>query len=152
MFLSSLRECKIGLTSNQEGVSLGSMKRLPKNLISFAVAFFFASAVLCATLAALDQSFASVSGCSQNRAMEMSDCEHPSYLCGFDRSSHFLSQGVSSTRSNDSVKNTLGMAVGEACFDSTAYGGPFVGKEHANAFPPGPRKVSIHLYNSVFTL
>jgi len=130
------------------------MKRTAKVLITFGLMFLFASAVLCATVAAPSQSLASVTGCSQDKsAIEMTRCEHPSFLCDFNRSSHFLSQGVSSTRSNDSVKNTLGMAVGEVCFDSAAYGGgPFVGNEHASCFPVGPRKVSIHLYNSVLTL
>jgi hypothetical protein len=85
--------------------------------------------------------------------MEMSDCEHPSYLCGFDPSSRLISEGAfSSTRSNDSLKTPLGMVVGEARFDSSAYGGPFVGHEHRNASPVAPHKVSIHLYNSVLNL
>lgn len=130
------------------------MNRARKNLISVALAFFFASAVLCATLAVPGQSLASVSGCSQdNLPMEMSDCEHPGYLCGFDSSSRLISEGAfSSTRSNDSLKTPLGMVVGEARFDSSAYGGPFVGHEHRNASPVAPHKVSIHLYNSVLNL
>jgi hypothetical protein len=130
------------------------MKRTVKSLVAFGLVLVFALAVLCATLAAPGQSLASVNGCSQdNRAMEMSDCEHPSYLCGFDPSSRLISEGAfSSTRSNDSLKNPLGLAVGDACFDSSAYGGPFVRNEHTSAFPVTPHKVSIHLYNSVFTL
>lgn len=130
------------------------MKRTVKSLVAFGLVLFFASAVLCATMAAPGQSLASVSGCSQdNPAMEMTGCEHPSYLCDFNRSSQLLSQAaLSSTRSNDSVKNTLGMAVGQACFDSSAYTGAFAGNEHTSAFLAGPHKVSIHLYNSVFTL
>jgi hypothetical protein len=130
------------------------MKRTAKNLIAFGLVLFFASAVLCATLAAPGQSLASVTDCSQdNTVMELTGCEHPSYLCDFNRSSPLMSQGaLSSTRSNDSLKNTLGMAVGEVCFDSTAYGGPSLGNEHTSASPVGPHKVSIHLYNSVLTL
>ena len=130
------------------------MNRASKNVVSFALAFFFASAVLCATLAAPGQSLASVTGCSQdNRAMEMTGCEHPSYLCGFDGSSHLFSEGaLSSARSSDSLKNTLGIAVGELCFDSSAYGGPFVGNEPTNASSVGPQKIPLHLYNSVLTL
>ena len=106
-----------------------------------------------ATLAAPGESFASVTGCSQdNPTMAMTGCEHPSYLCDFNRSSHFLSHGVSSTLSNDSLKNILGLTVGKACFDSSAYGGPFVGNEHTNAFPAGAHRVPIHLYNSVLTI
>ncbi len=129
------------------------MKRAAKNLIAFGLVLFFASAVLCATLAAPGQSLASVAGCSQDQpTMAMTGCEHPSYLCDFNRSSHFLSQGVSSTPSNDSLKNTLGLTVGETCFDSSAYGGPLVGNEHTSAFPAGLHKVPIHLYNSVLTI
>jgi hypothetical protein len=129
------------------------MKRTAKSLVAFGLVLFFASAVLCAMLAGPGQSLASVTGCSQtDLPMKMTDCEHPSYLCDFNRSSHFLSQGVSSTPSNDSLKNTLGLTVGEACFDSSAYGGPLVGHEHTTAFPAGPHKVSIHLYNSVLTI
>jgi hypothetical protein len=117
------------------------------------VAFFFASAVLCATLAAPSQSLASLSGCSQGTAMKMTDCEHPSYVCGFDPSSTILSQGaLGSARFNDSLKNSLGVAIGEACFDSSAYSGHFVGNEYTNASSAGPQKISIHLYNSVLTL
>jgi hypothetical protein len=130
------------------------MKRLPKSLISFAVAFFFVSALLCSTLAAPGQSFASVTGCSQdNHAMEMAGCEQPSYLCSFNRSSHLLSEGsLTWARSNESPKNTLGVAVGEPILDYSAYGGVLACNEHANAFPIGAQKVSIHLYNSVLTL
>ena len=130
------------------------MKRSSKNLVAFALVVFFAAGVLCASLAAPGRSLASVTGCSQTHLpMEMADCEHPSYLCGFDPSSTLLSQGaISSTPSNDSLKSTLGLTVGEACFNSSAYSGPFVGNEHTSAFPVGPHKVSIHLYNSVLTL
>ena len=130
------------------------MMRSSKNLVAFALVVFFAAGVLCATLAAPSQSLASVTGCSQtDLPMKMADCKHPSYLCGFEQSSRLLSQGaLSSTPSNDSLKNTLGLTVGEGCFDSSAYGGSFAGNEHTGAFPAGPRKVSIHLYNSVLTL
>lgn len=125
-----------------------------KNLVAFALVVFFAAGVLCASLAAPGQSLASVTGCSQtDLPMKMADCEHPGYLCGFDSSSRLLSQGaLSSTPANDSLKNTLGLTVGETCFDSAAYGGPLVGNEHTSAFPAGPRKVPIHLYNSVLTI
>ena len=139
------------LTSDHKGATFKSMKRVSKNLILFAFAFFFASAILCASLAAPSHSLASVIPCSQG--MEMNDCEHPSYLCGFVRYSNFSSQNaLSSARSNESLKNTLGAAAGEACFDGPAYGGPFVGNEHTNIFDIRPHKVSIRLYNSVLNL
>ena len=141
------------LTFDQEGARFKSMKWSSKNLVAFALALLFAVGVLCATLAAPGQSVASATGCSQNPATEMTDCDHPSYLCGFDQSSHHLSQGaLSSARSSDSLKSPLDMAVGEACFDSSVYTGPFARNEHTSAFSAGPRKVSIHLYNSVLTL
>jgi hypothetical protein len=130
------------------------MKRITKGSVTFGLMLFFASAVLCATLAAPGQSLASVTGCSQgNHAMAMAGCEHPSFLCDFNRSSTLFSQGaLSSTHLNESVKTILGMAIGEACFESTAYGCAFLGRQHTNAFPPGPHKVSVHLYNSVLIL
>lgn len=143
------------LTSDQEGAKISAMKRTAKNVVAFGLVLFFALGVLCATLATPGRSLATVTGCSQtDLPMKMADCEHPSYLCrGFDPSSRLLSQGaLSSSPSNDSLKNTLGLTVGEACFDSSAHGGPLVGHEHTSAFPTGPRKVSIHLYNSVLTI
>jgi hypothetical protein len=130
------------------------MKRASKNLVILVLGFSFISAGLCATLAAPGQSLASVSGCSQDAIpTEMTDCEHPRYLCGFDPSSTLLSQSaLSSARSNDSLKNSFGVAIGAACFDSSAYSGPFVGNEHRTARSVGRQKISIHLYNSVLTL
>ena len=130
------------------------MKRTAKSVVVFGLVLFFASAVLCATLAAPGQSLASVTACSQNNpTMVMTGCEHPSYLCDFNNSFHVLSQNaLSSARLNDSLKNTLGVAIGKACSDSSAYSGPLIRNEHTSAFPVGPHKVSIHLYNSVLTL
>ena len=130
------------------------MKRSSKNLVGLGLILFFTFGVLCTTLAIPSQSLASETGCSQhNRAMEMTDCEHPSYLCALAGSSYLLSEGaLSSARSNDSVKNLLGIASGEACSDSSAYSGPFVWNEHASAFPAGRHKVSIHLFNSVLNI
>lgn len=142
------------LTSNQEGARIKSMKRTVKSLVVFGLMLFFASAVLCATLASPRQSLASITGCSpDNHAAEMTGCEHPGYLCDFNNSFHVLSQNaLSSARLNDSLKNTLGVAIGEASSDSSAYSGPLIRNEHTSAFPVGPHKVSIHLYNSVLTL
>jgi hypothetical protein len=48
----------------------------------------------------------------------MVECEHPSYLCGFDSASNLLSRGaISSSRSNDSLKDALGLAVGAPSID-----------------------------------
>jgi len=82
----------------------------------------------------------------------MTGCERPSYLCGFD-SSNLLSRGALSTaRPNDSLKNVMGVPVGEAAIEPPNVGAPFEMKERTNAFPVGTRKVSIGLLNSVLTL
>ena len=129
------------------------MKRHAKGLITFGLILFFVSAVLCATMAAPRQSFASVTACSQTDVpMTMADCDHPTFLCDFNRSSALFSRGaLSSAHVNEWVKTTFAIAVGEACFGSTAYGGAFLG-QHTSAFPTGRHKVSIHLYNSVLTI
>jgi hypothetical protein len=129
------------------------MKGRSKNLIAFGLVLFFALGVLCSTLAAPSLSLASVAGCSQGSGpMKMTECEHPSYLCGFD-SSNLLSQGaVSSARPNDLPKNALALTVGEAFIDSSNEGALLIGKECGNALPIGPHKVSIRLFNSVLNL
>lgn len=128
------------------------MKRRSK--IAFVLGLLFAFGVLCATLAAPGQALASISGCSEtNGAMEMADCEHPGYFCGFDGSSNILSQGaVSSVRSNDSLKNILSLAVGEAPLDASQVGVPSARRECIDAFPAGSPKVSIRLFNSILNL
>ena len=130
------------------------MNRGSKNLFAFALVVFFSLGVLCATLAAPGQSLASVTGCSQsNRAMEMTECEHPSYLCGFDASSDLFSQGaLSSARPNELSKDGLAFAVGEASIDPSATGPFLAGKDCENGFPVKPHKVSIRLFNSTLNL
>jgi hypothetical protein len=130
------------------------MKRTAKSVVVFALVLFFASAVLCATLASPRHSLASVTGCSQdNHATEMAGCEHPSLLCDFSNSFHVLSQStLSSAHSKHSVKNILRMSIGEPSCDSTAYGGAFLGSAHTSAFPVRPHKIPLYLYNSVLTL
>jgi hypothetical protein len=130
------------------------MKRRLKNRIAFVLVAFFALGILCSTLAAPTQAIASVSGCSQTgRAMEMADCEHPGYFCGFDGSSNIFSQGVvNSVRSNDSLKNVLGVAVGEPPLDASQVGAPAEGKDCSDAFPTGSLKVFVRLFNSTLNL
>ena len=142
------------LTSNQEGTRVKSVKRTVNSVVVFCLVLFFASAVLCATMAAPGQSLASVPGCSQdNHATEMTGCEHPSYLCDFINSFHVLSQStLSSAHFEHSVKNILRMVIGEPPCDSTVYGGAFLGNEHTSALLVRPHKVPIYLYNSVLTL
>ena len=125
-----------------------------KKLTGFILILFFALGVLCFTVAAPGQALASVSGCSQNsRPMEMTGCEHPHYLCGFDTSSNLLSEGTfSSARFKDTFKNALGLVVGEACQLASNEGPAFIGKEGDLAFPVGPHKVSIRLFNSILNL
>lgn len=127
------------------------MKRAPKKrLVVFALVVFFNFGIWCATLAAPGLSLASVTGCTQNGPMQMTGCQHPSYLCGFDSSANLLSQGaLSSARSNDLLKNAFSLVVGETPPDAGAL---LIGKECENAFAPKPHKVSIRLFNSVQNL
>ena len=133
---------------------MDKMKCRSKNLTAFVLALLFAFGVLCSTLAAPGESLASASGCSQKSgAMEMVDCEYPGYFCGFDGSSNILSQGaVSSARFNDSLKNVLNVAVGEASLNASQVGVSSAGKEYPDAFPTGSPKVSIRLFNSILNL
>jgi hypothetical protein len=129
------------------------MKQRSKNLIAFVLAASFAFAILCSTFAAPGQALAAVSGCSQTAgAMEMAGCEHPSYLCGLDSSANFLSQGALSPTPNDSLKNALGMALGEVSIASSNGAIPLGWRELTNALPAGSHKVSIRLFNSVLNL
>lgn len=131
-----------------------TMKRRPKNLIAFVLAAFFAFGLLCSTFAAPGQALASASGCSQTPGpMAMAGCDYPSYLCGFDPSSNFLSEGaLSSARSNNLLKNALSLAVGEASIDASNAGALLLEQQCENAFPHRPHKVSVRLFNSVLNL
>ena len=122
------------------------------NLFIFVLLFLFASAVWCASLAAPRQALASGTGCSRNNGtMEMSDCEQ--FLCGFDSSSNVFSHGaLSSTRSGDSFKSGLSMALGAASVDMSRDEVPLGRGESTSAFLFRPDKVSIRLFNSVLNL
>src|SRR5215470_15179586 len=93
------------------------MKRISESLAALVFVLFFASGILCASMAAPELSLASVAGCSQtNHKMEMAGCDHP-YLCGFDSS--FVSRGVlSSSRHNDLSKSEHDVSSGEVPFDA----------------------------------
>jgi hypothetical protein len=129
------------------------MKQRSKNVIVLVLAAFFAFGILCSTFAAPGQALASVNGCSQTPGgMEMTGCEHPNYLCGFDPSS-LLSQGaLSSARPDDSVKNYLSVAVGEASIASSNSEASSIARERQSAFPAAAHKVSIRLFNSILNL
>ena len=129
------------------------MKQRSKNVIAFVLAASFAFGILCSTFAAPGQALASASGCSQtNGAMAMAGCELPSYLCGFDPSS-LLSQGaLSSARPDDSLKNYLSVAVGEASIASSNSLVSSIARERQSAFPVAAHKVSIRLFNSILNL
>lgn len=130
------------------------MKREPKNVIAILFAAFFAFGILCSTFAAPAQALASVSGCSQMPgAMAMAGCEHPSYLCGFDSAGNLLSHGaLSSTRSHDSLKNALGLALGAPSIDVSMGLAPPGTREWKNVSLAEPGKVSVRLFNSVLNL
>lgn len=142
------------LTFEQNGATIEAMKRASRNIIAVGLVLFFALGVLCATLVAPGQSLASVTGCSQNgNAMEMTGCEHPSYLCGLDASSNLIAHGAfSSVRPDDSLKHFLGVAVGDAIIASSNSGASLIAGECNSAFHPGAHKVSIRLFNSTLNL
>ena len=127
------------------------MKRGCEIVTAFGLALFFASGLLCSTMAASGQSFASVIGCSQSDgAVELAGCEHPGYLCGFESTFDVVSRGaIGSTRSNNDAKNALTLTVWEI---STASDGavPLIAKECADAV--SACKVSIRLFNSILNL
>lgn len=129
-----------------------TLNSIAKKLFVFGLLFLFTSTIWCASLAAPRQSLASVTGCSQESgAMEMTDCQQ--FLGGFSSSSNVLSQAAPrSARSKDSLKDNLGIAVGEAVI-ITSYGTvPLRWRESTNASPFHPDKVSIRLFNSVLNL
>jgi hypothetical protein len=130
------------------------MKRRTKNSVAFILAAFFAFGILCSTFAAPGQALASVSDCSDNPGpMAMVGCEHPSYLCGVDPASNLLSHGaLTSARSADSVKDTLGLAVGASVIDISGETAPLGVKERNKVSLAEPGKVSIRLFNSTLNL
>jgi hypothetical protein len=101
-------------------------------------------------MAAPSQSLASMSGCSQTPAgMAMAECHHPSRLCDFDFSSTLLSSGAFG--SNDSLKNTLGVAL-SARFIVSGDLAPPARREWKDVTIAEPGKVSVRLFNSVLNL
>ena len=125
-----------------------------KKLTSFVLILFFALGVLCSTVAAPGQALASGSGCSQNsRPMEMTGCEHPHYLCGFDPASNLFSSGaLNSARLIDSLKNVLGLALDAPSIDVSSNLAPPGASDWKNVSLAGQGKVSIHLFNSTLNL
>ncbi len=129
------------------------MKRADKNLVAFGLVVFFALGVFCYTLAAPSQSLASVTGCSQtSRTMAMTGCEFPNYLCGLEPSSLNSKAALSSSRSNDLLKNAISLVIGEALVAAANDGALLLDKQRATATPFVPHKVSIRLFNSILNL
>ena len=145
-------KAKCALTSGKKGANFNVMNQGSKNLVSLVLAFFFGLAILCASLAAPGQTGASVSDCSQTTsAMAMAGCELPSYLCG-SASNLFSPGALSSARSNDSLTNALGLALGATSIDVSSGLAPPGAREWKNVFPAESGKVSIHLFNSILNL
>jgi hypothetical protein len=83
----------------------------------------------------------------------MVGCDHPTYLCGFDLASDVLSHGaVSSARSNDSVKNGLGLTIGVPVMNPSTDLAHSGAREWTNVSLTEPGKVSIRLFNSILNL
>ena len=85
--------------------------------------------------------------------MAMVGCEHPGYFCGPGAPSDVVFHGaVSLGRSNDSLKNVLGVVVGNGSVDLSAIGPPSSTRDSGESFPTGLPKVSIRLFNSILNL
>jgi len=134
--------------------NLPIVKQRSRNFVAIGLAALFALAVLCSTFAAPSQSLASTSGCSQAAGpMAMVGCENPGYLCDFDLASKLISHGaLSSARSNDSVKNTLGLAVGAPAIDISRELAPPETRARTYAAFASSAKAPIRLFHSVFIL
>ena len=123
------------------------MKQRSKNVIVLVLAAFFAFGILCSTFAAPGQSFASVTGCSQDSGgMAMTGCDHPTFLCGFDSSSNLAIPGISRL----AFKHDMSVAAGRTLVSLADYGVHWDGNEH-DTLPAWP-KVSIHLFKSTLNL
>jgi hypothetical protein len=85
--------------------------------------------------------------------MAMTGCERPSYLCGFDSANNLLSRGaISSSRSNDSLKDALGLALATPAIDVSSALAPPGSREWKNISLAESGKVSVRLFNSVLNL
>ena len=133
---------------------MSAMKRRHKNFIALVLAAFLACGILCSTFAAPGQVLASVTGCSQMPGgMAMAGCDHPNYLCGFNPASNLLSDGaLASARSNESLKNALGLALGASAMDVSIEIAPSGARQCKNVSLAEPGKVSVRLLNSTLNL
>ena len=128
-----------------------SMKRVSKNLVAFGLVLFFAFGVLCASMVAPGQSLASVTGCSQNSGgMAMNGCEYPIF-CGSSSSSN-LRIALTPPRPDNLSKYVLSVVLAEVSTDASSNAPLMLVNGRAGGSPPTPRKVSIHLFNSVLNL
>jgi len=130
-----------------------SMKRVSKNLVAFGLVLFFAFGVLCASMAAPGQSLAAaaVIGCSQNSGgMAMNGCEYPIF-CGSSSSSD-LRIALTPPRPDNLSKYVLSVVLAEVSTGASSNDPLMLANGRAGGSPPTPRKVSIHLFNSVLNL
>jgi hypothetical protein len=141
------------LTSRQKGANVKSMKRTARSLVAFSLIFLFASAVLCATLAAPGQYFGSISGCSHiPSGTAMEGCDLPRYLGSSASSNDRLAQSLlGSARLNDSLKNALGLAFVSSVNLSLDLTPPGI-REWRSVTVAESGKVSIRLFNSILNL
>lgn len=151
--MSRVQDIRLDLAAERSN-NFATVTAPPKYFVAFVLAAFFAFGIVCATMAAPGQALASASGCSQAaRPMVMVGCENPNYLCGFDPASDLLSHGaLTSARSNDTVKNMLGLAVGAPAIDVPHDLTPRRAIELRNVPFPQPGKVPLYLFNSILTL
>ena len=129
------------------------LKQRSPNIVALGLAALFALAVLCSTFAAPGQALASTTGCPQTAGMAMVGCDNPAYLCDFDLAGNHLAHGaVASARSHDSVKNTLGLAIGTPAIDVSRELVPRDARARTSANFIASVGASVRLLNSVFNL
>src|SRR5215470_15890088 len=128
------------------------MKRVPKNLAAFVLVLFFASGILCASMAAPRLAIASIVGCSEaEHGTEMAGCDHSTYLCEVASSNFLLRGAFVAAHSADFSKGADHFSTGEV--PSNAAKEALIGENSDDIFlVHGLQKVSTHLFNSILNL
>jgi hypothetical protein len=84
--------------------------------------------------------------------MQMTECKHPNYLCGFGPFKLLSQAAVTSSRANDLVKHPLSLVVGETPLAPYVEGTLWIGDQHTKVSLLGAQKVSLRLFNSILNL
>lgn len=130
-----------------------TMKRRTKTIATLCIALSFSLGVLCTTFAAPGLALASATDCSENAGpMMMSDCERPSYLCGFDVGNNVFWRAITSPSSSGSIKKILSLAVDTLPLQSNTDIAPPGRHNWKNVSVAQRGKPSVYLFNSILNL